>query len=64
MKKTYDVNVKSFTPLISPARIKTSLPLPDDAAQTVIKGRQDIENILTKKDDRLLVPGIWIWQSP
>lgn len=55
MKKTYDVNVKSFTPLISPARIKTGLPLPDDAAQTVINGRKDIENILTKKDDRLLV---------
>ena len=55
MKKTYDVNVKSFRPLISPAKIKTSLPLPDDAVKTVIKGRKDIENILTKKDSRLLM---------
>ncbi len=55
MKKTYDVNVKSFNPLISPEEIKLKLPLPDGAVQTVIKGRQDIENILTKKDDRLLV---------
>ncbi len=55
MKQTYDVNVKSFTPLISPASIKNKLPMPDDAAKTVINGRQDIENILTKKDDRLLV---------
>lgn len=55
MKKTYDVNVKSFKPLISPEEIKLKLPLSDDAAQTVITGRQDIENILTEKDDRLLV---------
>ena len=55
MEKTYDVNVKSFKPLISPTSIKSNLPVPDDAARTVINGRKDIENILTKKDDRLLV---------
>lgn len=53
--KTYDVNVKSFKPLISPEDIKLKLPLPDDAAKTVINGRKNIENILTKKDNRLLV---------
>ena len=55
MKQTYDINVKSFKPLISPASIKNKLPIPDDAVKTVINGRHDIENILTKKDDRLLV---------
>jgi 3-deoxy-7-phosphoheptulonate synthase len=55
MKQTYDVNVKSFKPLISPASIKSNLPIPDDAVNTVINGRKDIENILTKKDNRLLV---------
>jgi len=55
MQQTYDINVKSFTPLISPESIKNKLPIPDDAVRTVIKGRQNIENILTKKDDRLLV---------
>ncbi len=55
MKQTYDVNVKSFKPLISPADIKLKLPLPDDATKTVINSRHDIENILTKKDERLLV---------
>ncbi|MDA3917185.1 MAG: 3-deoxy-7-phosphoheptulonate synthase [Deltaproteobacteria bacterium] len=55
MKQTYDVNVKSFKPLISPADIKNKLPIPDDAVKTVINGRHDIENILTKKDNRLLV---------
>jgi hypothetical protein len=30
MKKIYDVNVKSFKPLISPPSIKEKLPIPDD----------------------------------
>jgi len=55
MKQTYDVNVKSFKPLISPAAIKEELPVTDDVAKTVIQGRRDVENILQKKDDRLLL---------
>ncbi|HGY12093.1 MAG TPA: 3-deoxy-7-phosphoheptulonate synthase, partial [Desulfobacterales bacterium] len=55
MKQTYDVNVKEFKPLVSPASIKEALPLTDDVAKTVIDGRHDIENILQKKDDRILV---------
>jgi len=55
MKQTYDVNVKEFKPLISPASIKKELPITDAAAKTVIDGRHDVENILLKKDDRLLV---------
>ena len=55
MKQTYDVNVESFTPIISPAAIKQELPLTDAAAHTVVIGRRDVENILLKKDRRLLV---------
>ncbi len=55
MKQTYDVNVKSFKPLISPETIKLELPVTDDAAQTVIDGRNEIENILQKTDPRMLV---------
>ncbi len=55
MKQTYDVNVKEFKPLISPAAIKEELPITEDVAKTVIEGRRDIKNILEKKDDRLLV---------
>ncbi len=55
MKQTYDVNVKEFKPLISPKSIKEELPVTDNAAKTVINGRRDIENILQKKDDRLLI---------
>ena len=55
MKQTYDINVKEFKPLISPAIIKEKLPITDEVAKTVINGRRDIENILLKKDTRLLV---------
>ncbi len=55
MKQTYDVNVESFKPIMSPASIKHELPVTDDVAKTVTAGRRDIENILQKKDNRLLV---------
>ncbi|MCK4767396.1 MAG: 3-deoxy-7-phosphoheptulonate synthase [Desulfobacula sp.] len=55
MKQTYDVNVKEFKPLISPASIKEELPVADDVAKTVLNGRREVENILQKKDDRVLV---------
>ncbi|WP_300458661.1 3-deoxy-7-phosphoheptulonate synthase [Desulfobacula sp.] len=55
MKQTYDVNVKNFKPLISPDAIKEELPISDEVAKTVLNGRHDVENILQKKDDRLLV---------
>jgi 3-deoxy-7-phosphoheptulonate synthase len=55
MNQTYDVNVKEFKPIISPASIKEELPIPDDVIQTILKGRSDIEKILQKKDNRLLV---------
>ncbi|MGI9569601.1 MAG: 3-deoxy-7-phosphoheptulonate synthase, partial [Desulfobulbia bacterium] len=53
--KTYDVNVDEFVPLISPAALKEELPITEKAAHTVISGRQTIEDIIRKKDRRLLV---------
>ena len=55
MKQTYDVNIEAFQPLISPREIKEELPFTDDCVRTVVEGRQEIEKILTRKDDRLLV---------
>lgn len=55
MKQTYDLNVKSFKPLIAPDDIKKELPLTDEVAETVINGRRDVEKILKKTDDRLLI---------
>ncbi len=55
MTRTYDLNVRTFTPLITPGQLKEKLPIPETARQTVIKGRQDIQNILDGSDPRLLV---------
>jgi len=55
MKQTYDVNIESFKTLTSPAAIKEELPVSDAAADTVIQGRKDVENILNGEDKRLLV---------
>ncbi|NNG01000.1 MAG: 3-deoxy-7-phosphoheptulonate synthase [Desulfobacteraceae bacterium] len=54
-RKTYDIHVKSFVPLISPAALKKELPQSDSATRTVIDGRRHIQDILSKKDPRFLV---------
>jgi 3-deoxy-7-phosphoheptulonate synthase len=53
--KTYDVNVKEFVPLISPHALKDDMPITPEAARTVISGRRVIQDIIEKKDRRLLV---------
>ena len=55
MEKTFDLHVKEFKPLLSPSDMKQVLPLTDAAARTVVTGRKDVENILTGRDNRLLV---------
>ena len=41
-----DVNVRSVEVLITPAALKTEMPISDNARQTVLTGRQTIRNIL------------------
>lgn len=55
MQKTYDLHIEKFIPLITPAKLKNELPPTKKAAETVITGRKNIEAILDKKDQRLLV---------
>ncbi len=55
MKKTYDVNIQDFVQLISPAQLKSDLPISHRAAETVITGRQTIENIIQHKDPRVAI---------
>jgi 3-deoxy-7-phosphoheptulonate synthase len=55
MKKTFDIHVKEFKPLIPPADMKQALPLTDAATHSVINGRKDIEHILAGEDSRFLV---------
>lgn len=53
--KTYDVNIKGFIPLISPDELKDELPISMEASRTVIEGRCAIQEIVSRKDPRLLV---------
>ncbi|MCP4107597.1 MAG: 3-deoxy-7-phosphoheptulonate synthase [Desulfobacteraceae bacterium] len=55
MKKTYDIHIKEFIPLIAPKYLKEEIPLSEAASETVLNGRRGIEKILLKEDKRLLV---------
>lgn len=50
-----DLNIKSIQTLVTPAELKSELPLSDVASQTVLKGRETIRNILDGSDKRLFV---------
>ena len=55
MKSTDDLRIKGYQPLTAPDILKTEIPVSARANETVVSGRQTIENILRKKDRRLLV---------
>ncbi len=55
MKKTYDVNIDSFNPLIAPDALKDEFPISQRAGETVLRSREAIQCILKKEDKRLLV---------
>ncbi|RKG55075.1 3-deoxy-7-phosphoheptulonate synthase [Acinetobacter cumulans] len=50
-----DVNVKSIQTLVTPAQLKSELPLTETAYQTVLQGRETVRNILDGQDKRLFV---------
>jgi len=50
-----NVNVSGFDLMPSPEDVKHRLPLTQAAARTVMHGRETIENILERRDRRLLV---------
>lgn len=53
--KTYDVRVREFTPLIAPDALKEEVPIGQASAETVMQGRKVIQEIITRKDPRLMV---------
>jgi 3-deoxy-7-phosphoheptulonate synthase len=55
MKKTYDIRIDAFDPLISPDELKEECPISQKAGNTVLKSREEIQQILNKKDKRLMV---------
>ncbi|MEM8781500.1 MAG: 3-deoxy-7-phosphoheptulonate synthase [Planctomycetota bacterium] len=52
---TQNVRVSGFDTLPSPGTLTAELPLAEAARETVLRGRRDIERILTRDDDRFLV---------
>ena len=55
MKRTSDLHVEGFIPLIPPKELKDEVPMTREASETVVAGREGVEMILSKKDKRLLV---------
>ncbi|CAH2446870.1 3-deoxy-D-arabino-heptulosonate-7-phosphate (DAHP) synthase [Komagataella phaffii CBS 7435] len=50
-----DVRIAGYDPLVSPALLQQEIPATKVALQTVVKGRKDAMNVVSLKDDRLLV---------
>lgn len=55
ISRTENLNVQSVDHMPSPAEIKNLVPLSDVAANTVESGRIALQNILNRKDHRLIV---------
>lgn len=55
MKQTDDLRINAIKELVSPAQIHEQFPLTDLAAATTAQGRVEIQNIMAKSDDRLVV---------
>ncbi|HKP64542.1 MAG TPA: 3-deoxy-7-phosphoheptulonate synthase [Polyangiales bacterium] len=55
MHQTQDLRVDTIMPLASPQQIKSELPISEVAAAHVSQARAEIEAILARRDDRLLV---------
>ncbi|GAB1316136.1 3-deoxy-7-phosphoheptulonate synthase [Madurella fahalii] len=50
-----DMRVLGQDPLIPPALLISEIPMPDQALQTVVKGRRDAVGVIMGRNDRLLV---------
>jgi 3-deoxy-7-phosphoheptulonate synthase len=55
MHRTADVRIESYRPLLPPAILLEELPLSDQAADTVARGRAEVSRVLRGDDDRLVL---------
>lgn len=55
MSNTSNHNVKQFQPLLSPVHLREKEPVSNSIEQLVLESRQVIQDIIDKRDDRLLV---------
>ncbi|KAI9280520.1 3-deoxy-7-phosphoheptulonate synthase [Sporodiniella umbellata] len=52
---TEDLRIQGYNALLSPNYIKEEFPMSEKSMETVLKAREDIQNIVAKKDDRVFV---------
>ena len=55
LDRVRDQRIRRAVPLVTPAALLEDLPLTEDQAEVVLRGRSDISAILSREDDRLLV---------
>jgi 3-deoxy-7-phosphoheptulonate synthase len=55
LQQVRDLRIERTVPLATPAQLLEELPLNDDQAEVVLRGRSEISAILDHHDDRLLV---------
>jgi 3-deoxy-7-phosphoheptulonate synthase len=55
MKKTYDLKVIKRTPIITPDRLRGEYPGSEKAIDNVLTSRQEIQEILWGRNDRLMI---------
>ncbi len=54
MEKLNDVNISSIQPLAAPDTLKKELPVSDDLKKSIVNYRNEITDILEKRDKRML----------
>lgn len=54
-KRLEDLNIASFTSLVTPSQLKEELPVSDSISSLVAKSRDTIKNIMDGKDHRLAI---------
>ena len=55
MNKIFNVNIERQYPIPTPQEIRTELPMPPQLAESVFTARKTIENIIARRDKRLLL---------
>jgi 3-deoxy-7-phosphoheptulonate synthase len=55
MQSTHNWHIQATRPIITPRQLADSLPLTPEVTKTVVAGRHAVQNILDRKDHRLLV---------
>ncbi len=50
-----NTNIRSLDVLITPEELKKDIPITDAARETIVNGRQTIQDILDRKDHRLMI---------